>query len=317
MASKTLLKVPFPVGATVGAYRRMSELRRNGEPIAAVVDTSTVSAANTLTFDGLSDEPTDYWAAADVGGSWQWVAFRTDGDDPTVSYYATRDEIVSKFGGTIEVSPDGPSTAFRVRTASPFGTFDRFLVENNQDTLPVDINFRNCTVDFGAKDFSVSNVGIARFIQPGSGDGGYSPTNLIQVFKPGTNTQKVYYVGPQGDQHILCVGLATKAFTIGADAAANKVFEIHQTGEMRWGAGGASATDVTFARSGAAAMTLTADLNVNGSFRMTDFGGSLGLFNATPVGKQTVTGSHGGNAALQDLLAKLANYGLITDTTTA
>lgn len=38
-------------------------------------------------------------------------------------------------------------------------------------------------------------------------------------------------------------------------------------------------------------------------------------FNVTPVAKQTVTGSRGGNAALADLLTKLANLGLITDST--
>jgi len=42
----------------------------------------------------------------------------------------------------------------------------------------------------------------------------------------------------------------------------------------------------------------------------------LGFHGATPVAKQTVTGSRGSNAALADLLTKLANLGLITDSTT-
>ena len=41
----------------------------------------------------------------------------------------------------------------------------------------------------------------------------------------------------------------------------------------------------------------------------------LGFYNATANAKQTVTGSRGGNAALADLLTKLANLGLITDST--
>ncbi len=45
-------------------------------------------------------------------------------------------------------------------------------------------------------------------------------------------------------------------------------------------------------------------------------GGSLGLFGATPVEKQTITGSRGGNAALASLLSALENYGLIIDSTT-
>lgn len=39
-------------------------------------------------------------------------------------------------------------------------------------------------------------------------------------------------------------------------------------------------------------------------------------FGVTPVAKQTVTGSKGANAALTDLLTKLANLGIITDGTT-
>lgn len=42
----------------------------------------------------------------------------------------------------------------------------------------------------------------------------------------------------------------------------------------------------------------------------------LGLFGATPVQKQTISGSKGGNAALGDLLTKLASMGLIMDSTT-
>jgi hypothetical protein len=41
----------------------------------------------------------------------------------------------------------------------------------------------------------------------------------------------------------------------------------------------------------------------------------IGFYAATPVAKQTVTGSRGSNAALADLLTKLATLGLITDST--
>jgi hypothetical protein len=43
----------------------------------------------------------------------------------------------------------------------------------------------------------------------------------------------------------------------------------------------------------------------------------MGWFAAAPVVKQTVTGSRGGNAALASLLTAFANYGLITDSSTA
>lgn len=44
---------------------------------------------------------------------------------------------------------------------------------------------------------------------------------------------------------------------------------------------------------------------------------AVGFNGTTPKTKITVTGSRGGNAALASLLTALANYGLITDSTTA
>jgi hypothetical protein len=44
---------------------------------------------------------------------------------------------------------------------------------------------------------------------------------------------------------------------------------------------------------------------------------TTGFNNTAPIAKPTVTGSRGGNAALASLLTALANYGLITDSTTA
>lgn len=42
-------------------------------------------------------------------------------------------------------------------------------------------------------------------------------------------------------------------------------------------------------------------------------GRRLGFIGTAPVVKQTVTGAHGSNAALQSLLTALANYGLIVN----
>jgi hypothetical protein len=44
--------------------------------------------------------------------------------------------------------------------------------------------------------------------------------------------------------------------------------------------------------------------------------GNVGFNNSAPIAKPTVTGSKGGNAALASLITALANYGLITDSTT-
>jgi len=49
----------------------------------------------------------------------------------------------------------------------------------------------------------------------------------------------------------------------------------------------------------------------------TKIAGNIGFNNTTPIAEPTVTGSRGGNAALASLLTALANYGLITNSTTA
>jgi hypothetical protein len=49
----------------------------------------------------------------------------------------------------------------------------------------------------------------------------------------------------------------------------------------------------------------------------TQLAGQVGFYGATPAAKLAITGSRGGNAALADLLTKLATLGLITDNTTA
>lgn len=46
-------------------------------------------------------------------------------------------------------------------------------------------------------------------------------------------------------------------------------------------------------------------------------GSLISVFGATPVGKQTVSGSRGSNAALASLLTALAAFGWITDSTSA
>lgn len=73
---------------------------------------------------------------------------------------------------------------------------------------------------------------------------------------------------------------------------------------LRPGTGGAAAGSM-FLRNGAG--TNRFQINSTG----------IGVFAATPVAKQTVTGSRGGNAALASLLTALANYGWVTDSSTA
>ena len=80
------------------------------------------------------------------------------------------------------------------------------------------------------------------------------------------------------------------------------------------GISGATATDF------AVSALTTGNLNLrvgSGSVSVGGSGDKIDFYGGTGTAKQTVTGSRGGNAALADLLTKLANVGLITDSTTA
>ena len=56
-------------------------------------------------------------------------------------------------------------------------------------------------------------------------------------------------------------------------------------------------------------------LEINGT--LDHDGSTVGFYNVTPVSKQAVTGSRGGNAALASLLTALSTIGLITNSSTA
>lgn len=58
-----------------------------------------------------------------------------------------------------------------------------------------------------------------------------------------------------------------------------------------------------------------ANLTTTGTFSHKPTAGKVGFFGVTPSGKPSCTGSRGGNAALTNLLQKLAALGLITDNT--
>ncbi len=58
-------------------------------------------------------------------------------------------------------------------------------------------------------------------------------------------------------------------------------------------------------------------IQVGGTTRIQLDTTGIGFFGSTPIAKPTVSGSRGGNAALDDLCSELANLGLITNSTTA
>lgn len=105
------------------------------------------------------------------------------------------------------------------------------------------------------------------------------------------------------------------------------------TGDTLIGGGGTNAHSLIFNfNNGIAAYQLNGAQNANtplfyldntNVFRImpngeaTRIGGNVGFNNTAPIAKPNITGSRGGNAALANLLTALANYGLITDGTTA
>lgn len=66
-----------------------------------------------------------------------------------------------------------------------------------------------------------------------------------------------------------------------------------------------------------AAMVTVSSTVVTMAGELKHTGSKVGFYNAATVAKQAIAGSRGGNAALADLLTKLATMGLITDSSTA
>jgi hypothetical protein len=76
--------------------------------------------------------------------------------------------------------------------------------------------------------------------------------------------------------------------------------------------GGITTTTLTASGAGSVAGLFTA----SGAAKIGGAASAVGFFNASGTTKQTVTGSKAANAALTSLIAALAAYGIITDTTT-
>lgn len=70
---------------------------------------------------------------------------------------------------------------------------------------------------------------------------------------------------------------------------------------------------ITLKGNGDATAGVNLEANGAGTLKLGSAGNSIGFYGAAGAAKQTITGSRGGNAALASLLTALANYGLITD----
>jgi hypothetical protein len=112
---------------------------------------------------------------------------------------------------------------------------------------------------------------------PGTGSG-------IQSLNTLSSSSQTFAVGTSGTDFAISSAGSTHTFNLPSASAANR---------------GAVTT---------AAQTFAGDKTFNGN---------IGFYGTSAVAKVTVTGSRGGNAALADLLTKLASTGMLTDSTTA
>jgi hypothetical protein len=118
----------------------------------------------------------------------------------------------------------------------------------------------------------------------------------------GASDAKVWWFRANGGAWSLqtrtdALGAGSAAIVVGRAGAAISSIELGNTTD-----------NPTFATLGTGASTLGGSLKVVGN---------SGFNNTAPIAKPTVTGSRGGNAALASLLTALADYGLITDGTSA
>lgn len=245
-----------------------------GEVIAASTDNDQADAINKVEAE-LGTNPS---------GSESTVAAR---------FTSVESTMLPKTGGTLTVETTGPAHAFNVTTKNP--TYPsgraRFAIENNQDTAPVDGWFHDVVLAIGHWDSASSADASLALYQPASP----GTTNLLQVFKPGSQTQKVTYIGPNGGIFMAVGGLSSLALTVYTHGDANNKFQITETGKMQWGAGGASAVDVSLERNTTNELTLTASVGITMAGPVF---GSSDIRARNGGATQVLFGSVGGNAGI-------------------
>ena len=145
--------------------------------------------------------------------------------------------------------------AIQVNNGDGNGTVQVFSVENNNPG-PYDMNIRNATLTFGSTDTAEQkyNLPVVQWRAPTGTTG-----NFIQIFQPGSTTSIVFRVNNAGTTVIGSGGLATNALQVTTFGDANPVLNVLSAGGIEWGAGGASAVDVSLSRSAANVLSLGAN----------------------------------------------------------
>lgn len=110
--------------------------------------------------------------------------------------------------------------------------------------------------------------------------------------------------------------LGTASVVAGGGGSAGIVASLHNNSVEALGSGQITINSANFQDVTVGSFGMFTTNTGNGSQIETSTSGLVGFMGATPIGRQFITGSRGGNAALAHLLAALASFGLIVDNTT-
>lgn len=223
-------------------------------------------------------------------------AFYPSGSGGSLSFTSFTEAVALKAGPSSQM-PTDPTTAIglaienHTSTYHSFSVFsdngegggltERFTIENNNPG-PVDLDFRNVTINVGNTQTDVSSlVTINHYAEAGASG------QHMRVFVPGSTATACMAVGVNGDLVLDIGGLASTAIVVGTAGAANKRWILTEFGGMSWGAGGASALDTTLERSAAATLKLTGKLWVTDELELDGAlnhdGTTIGFFGVTPA----------------------------------
>lgn len=134
------------------------------------------------------------------------------------------------------------------------------------------------------------------------------------MYRPSTDTLG-FTCG--GDDKVWILSSNTVQFRL-ASAETQSILNSVSDGSISFGAdtGGTAGGNIQLYGSTHASLANTIQIRSGSTTRIQTNGTGIGFFASSPVAKPTVTGSRGGNAALQSLLTALSNLGLVTDSTT-
>jgi len=126
---------------------------------------------------------------------------------------------------------------------------------------------------------------------------------------------KFIFTASGGNFGLTSSGTGAFQAAVNLEVNAGKYLMVRDSSAADWAKWSHDGTDFNLAFTNTTDYNITgANINLTGNLTVSN---NFGVSGATAIGKQTITGSRGGNAALASLLTKLALYGLILDSTTA